>query len=348
MEFSLLASANFEYVIQKYKIQMTLDEILERYNERHRYFHTPQHLNRIITDITKLEERDHTISNYHDELVLTTIFHDIVYYPWKSDNELQSAKLFKKVFPADSEMSKNVYKNIVNTKKHIGKTEAQEIFNTLDFGELIDHDAHDVHSFIEYEHQIFKEYQFIDVDTYITNRIQFLKSIKNPNPIIPDLINYIKNRKYNIAIYPGSFNPFHIGHMNVLEKAEKLFDKVIVVKAVNPDKNFDASDTPYQLHLLKEQLPDREVIFVEGNIIEKLFVNNPRNPVMIRGLRNGHDLTYEESYLTICKDFHPALRYSLILCDKEYSHVSSSIIRSIGSSSKVGKKYTPPCYTKIS
>ena len=71
-----------------------------------------------------------------------------------------------------------------------------------------------------------------------------------------------------------------------------LFDKVIVVKAINPDK--DATEAANQFELLKRQLPDREVIFVEGNIITKLFANNVRNPHLIRGLRNGEDLIYEE------------------------------------------------------
>lgn len=351
-DFTSLAYANFKAVIEEYNINITIDEILERYNERHRYFHTPEHLNRIMRDINILEENHEVSADLHNRLVLVTLFHDIVYYPWKTDNELRSAKLFYRVFPKgiDDELRHDVYSAIKATANHANTSELSEVFNKLDFGELKDPNHDDFHELIEYEHKIFKEYQFLPLEDYITHRVRFLQSIKADNKHISQLINYVKNRHYNIGIYPGSFNPFHVGHMNILEKAEKLFDKVIIVKGVNPDKvksDKQMDELNVQFMSLKEQLPDRETKFVEGNIITKLFVNDPRNPVLIRGLRNGYDLTYEESYLTFCKDYHPELRYTLILCDKQFSHVSSSSIRNIGETSSVGKKYVPQCYTKI-
>jgi len=347
MDFTPLAYANFKSVLEKYNVRISIEEILTRYNERHRFFHTPEHLNRIMKDISKGEVKQEIDPSMMDELLLTTIFHDIVYIPWKKDNEEKSASIFTNVFPSShSELREAVIKNILATKEHIATSEIQKIFNRLDFGELINHDAVDFQLQIHYEYQLFRENQFIDIDTYIKNRIAFLQSIDNPTSLVLRLIEYVKNRHYNIGIYPGSFNPFHKGHMNILEKAEKLFDKVIIVKAVNPEKNVSVSELKEQMRDLKKQIPDRETLFIEGNIIEQMFVNDKRNPILIRGLRNGYDLMHEENYLTICKDFHPTLRYSLILCDKEFSHISSTVIRSIGATSKVGKKYTVPCYMK--
>lgn len=349
-EFSARAVANFLHVKDAYKLDITIDELYKRYNERHRYFHTPEHINRIIDDFCEMENNDSSLNAIHDEIILTTMFHDIIYLPWMTNNEEESVKVFKKAFPNNSEhkdLRNNVIANILATKKHTTKTNAQTVFNKLDFGKLVNLNAGpaDLPGLLRYEDQIFKEFQFLSIDDYVTNRVKFLKSIQGANPVIQYLIEYVKNRNYNIGIYPGSFNPFHVGHQNVLDKAEKLFDKVIIVKAINPDKKVDKDEMTDQFYKLKSQLPDKEVLFVDGNIIEKLFINNQRNPVLIRGLRNGYDLAYEETYLTYCKDYHPDLRYSLILCDKEFSHVSSSSVRSIGEYSKVGKKYIPQCYT---
>ena len=47
-----------------------------------------------------------------------------------------------------------------------------------------------------------------------------------------------------IGIYPGSFNPFHKGHLNILEKAEKIFDKVILARGINPEKKNEIMPLP--------------------------------------------------------------------------------------------------------
>jgi pantetheine-phosphate adenylyltransferase len=328
---------------------MTIEEISKRYNERHRYFHTPMHLNKIISCIYLLENENPKMKMYHDVLVLTTLFHDIVYYPWLHDNENKSVKLFKQAFTESKyfNIRDTVSAIIMQTKNHDGISECTHIFNDFDLGILIDSNCTDFQLFIDYEQQIFKEYQFLNIDMYISKRIKFLKTIESQNPYISKLIDYIKNKKYNIAIYPGSFNPWHIGHQNILEQAEKLYDKVIIVKAINENKNVNIINIAEQFEVLQQQLPDRETKFIEGNIIKTLFVNNIRNPILIRGIRNSEDLIHEKSYLRFCKDFYEELRYSLIFCDDQFSHISSSALKSLDDYSSIQKKYIPQCYTKI-
>lgn len=352
-KFNARTWANFVNAFDKYQIKITVPDLENIYNERHRYFHTPQHLNEIINFIAA--DQEHTDTNadankLHDELVLTAAFHDVVYLPWRNDNEEASAEFFiNNVYRHDLSAEKlkvinSVYDNIIATKNHTANTLAQSFFNKYDFGNLNNPNFHDVSYFFEKEKLLFKEYQFSPLDKYIEGRVKFLSGdFKNPH--VHEIINYVKNRDYNIAIYPGSFNPFHIGHYKILEKAEQMFDKVIVLMAVNPAKQTHV-DT-LCLQKLKNQLPDREVTSFVGNIIEEFFVGNKLNPVLIRGLRNANDLLYEENYLAWCKEFHPSLRYSLILCDKEYSHVSSSDLRAI-KSDEILKKYVPECYTKNS
>jgi pantetheine-phosphate adenylyltransferase len=333
MCLSELSKLEFTKVIDKYDIGITIDEISNRYSERHRYFHTLDHLESIMKNLISYSH-----SQYYDELVLITIFHDIIYIPWADSgySEIESANLFLNLSQScDNELRMNVYNAILDTYNRRGDREIEQIFNRLDFGFLLN--SCNFQDFIDYEHKIFSEYKFLDIDTYILNRVNFLDKNRDKNILFGDLIHYVKNRKYNIAIYPGSFNPFHVGHENILIRGEKLFDKVIIVKAVNPDKS--ASGLLEQFSKLKAQLPDREVLFVEGNIIEKLFVNNPRNPIMLRGLRGSSDLNYEESYLSLCKEYHPELRYSLLLCDAEYRGISSTLIREGSSDEYILNEY---------
>jgi len=88
---------------------------------------------------------------------------------------------------------------------------------------------------LEYEKQIFKEYQFVDYKIYKPKRLEVLQQL-NKNGRLNLLIEHVKQSKPLIGVFCGSFNPFHKGHYNVLQKAEKIFDKVIIAFGKNPDK----------------------------------------------------------------------------------------------------------------
>ena len=137
-----------------------------------------------------------------------------------------------------------------------------------------------------------------------------------------------------IAIYAGSFNPFHIGHLNILYKAERIFgkDNVVVAIGVNPNKDKRSKD---EVRKSCEELEDkitRPVIYYYGEflheVIEK-YENDGYNVVLIRGLRNGADLDYEVNQMRYVDDFKKNVNTIYITCDKEYEHISSSAIRSL-------------------
>ena len=133
-----------------------------------------------------------------------------------------------------------------------------------------------------------------------------------------------------IAIYPGSFNPMHIGHINILEKAERIFGRgsVILACGINPDKQTIFDDE--YLHLLEQRI-NRKIITYSKFLHELIedYEEDGYNVVIIRGLRNGIDLDYEKTQYRYVDDFKKDVNVVYLTCDKEYEHISSSAIKKI-------------------
>ena len=243
-----------------------------------------------------------------DDLFLAIVFHDIIYNPKADNNEELSAELFCKYI--DNEEIKQA---ILDTKKHEPKSELSKQLCDLDLSVLWSN----YETFIDYESKIFKEYQFVDYNTYKEKRLEILSDFG----INPECINYVKYRKPKIAVYAGSFNPFHKGHYNILKKAEQIFDKVIIARGVNPDKNNKIVDFPTKIQ-------NRQIEIYDGLLTD--FIDGLGYDVtLIRGLRNATDLQYELTQYRFLQDLNPNIKIVSLFCDKEFEHISSSAIRSL-------------------
>lgn len=134
-----------------------------------------------------------------------------------------------------------------------------------------------------------------------------------------------------IAIYPGSFNPMHIGHINILEKAERIFGRgnVLIAVGVNPDK-LSTPKSDEDLHLLEQRI-NRKIITYNKFLHELIedYEKEGYKVVIIRGLRNGVDLDYEVNQYRFVDDFKKDVNVIYLTCDREYEHISSSAIRKI-------------------
>lgn len=320
-------------ILDKYNIHLDYYGIVQKYSEPHRFFHTMEHITRLINEILKLDLSD----KERDILILTAIFHDIIYNPQRHDNEDESALLLKDKtsFPWNEDIE-HVYRIILTTKTH-EKTgdRLTDIFLDLDMSTLTDTTFVEM---LQYERKVFKEYQFVDYKTYKEERVKFLlKTLDQPygkknEQNIKLLADWVKNSTINCGVYAGSFNKFHLGHLNILKKSQKVFDKVILAIGVNPDK---ASDPNYINTLknnvvsLKEKL-NIEVCFYDGlltDFIQKKQDDDGINITLIRGLRDGFDLSYENRQIQFMKDIYPELSVIYIQSDRELDHISSSSIR---------------------
>lgn len=133
-----------------------------------------------------------------------------------------------------------------------------------------------------------------------------------------------------IALYCGSFNPMHVGHLNILHKTRNIFgiENVVLAVGINPAKaKTDIEELNKRLDVLKKVNP--KVDYYTGlltDFVEK-YENQGYNVVLIRGLRNGFDLNAENNQLAYIKGFKPDIQVVYIPCDKEFEHISSSDLR---------------------
>lgn len=173
---------------------------------------------------------------------------------------------------------------------------------------------------LQIEKFFFNTYQHIDYTVYKQARIQHLQSI-NTQHILDPLIEYLHTYIPKIAVFPGSFNPFHKGHYNILLKAEKIFDKVIIAYGHNPEKDTRIFPIPYTIQ-------NRQIAHYT-TLLTDFISQLPYDVTVIRGLRNSTDFHYEQNQYRYMQELYPKIKIVNIFCDKMYEHISSSGIRTL-------------------
>lgn len=144
--------------------------------------------------------------------------------------------------------------------------------------------------------------------------------------------------KKKIAIYPGSFNAFHEGHGDVILKALKVFDHIIVAVGHNPEKVFDEENFKWLPGDIGEWLNASDcdktscVVFTTllVDFIEKLKSEGTEVSAVIRGLRNGSDLEFEKTQQYWNEDLGIKIPTIYFVTDRTMSHISSSAIKAVG------------------
>jgi pantetheine-phosphate adenylyltransferase len=132
-----------------------------------------------------------------------------------------------------------------------------------------------------------------------------------------------------LAVYPGSFDPIHRGHIDVAERAGQLFDRLIVAVYATPQKNllFDAQERTELARRSLAHLDNVTVAQYEGMTVDFLRSHNAQ--VIVRGLRMAYDFDLEyQMALTNCA-FAPDLETVCLFTKLEYSYLSSSQVKAI-------------------
>lgn len=132
-----------------------------------------------------------------------------------------------------------------------------------------------------------------------------------------------------VAVYTGTFDPVHLGHLEVIARCSRLYDRLIVGVGINPDKStlFDIDERVELLRAVTGELGNVDVIKFEGLAVR--FVRESGARIMVRGLRTLSDMEYEFTMSLMNLNLDPELETVFLMAKEEFSHVSSSLLRQI-------------------
>jgi pantetheine-phosphate adenylyltransferase len=131
------------------------------------------------------------------------------------------------------------------------------------------------------------------------------------------------------AVYTGSFDPITLGHLNVIERASRLVDKLIVGVGINIEKTalFTSEERAELVKLTTRHLTNVEVRQFSGLAVH--FVRDCEARVMLRGVRSLTDIEAEFTMTLANRKLDPSVETVFLMADDQFSHVSSSLLKQI-------------------
>lgn len=132
-----------------------------------------------------------------------------------------------------------------------------------------------------------------------------------------------------VAIYPGSFDPIHNGHLDVIERAAKLWDRIIVASARNESKTglFSTDERVALIQTATSHLDSVEVTSFEGLLVD--FVEQEKADVVVRGLRAVSDFEYEFQMALMNRSLDQDLETVFLMPSQENIYLSSRIVKEV-------------------
>jgi pantetheine-phosphate adenylyltransferase len=133
----------------------------------------------------------------------------------------------------------------------------------------------------------------------------------------------------NKALFPGSFDPFTIGHESIVRRALPLFDRIVIAIGYNTNKKgfFPLDDRVKWIKSVFEGEDKIEVQVFESLTVE--FCSSIGANYILRGLRTAADFEYERAIAQMNRAMHPEIESVFLLTKPEHSHVASMIVRDV-------------------
>lgn len=133
----------------------------------------------------------------------------------------------------------------------------------------------------------------------------------------------------NIAIYPGSFDPITRGHLDIITRGSKIYDKLIVAVLVNVDKKslFSIEERVELIKRVTKNLENVEVLSFDGLLVDFARLNNSK--VILKGLRTMSDFEYEFQMALMNSKLDSEIETVFMMTSSAYSYVSSSAVKQV-------------------
>ncbi|KGK81186.1 MAG: pantetheine-phosphate adenylyltransferase [Pseudomonas sp.] len=146
----------------------------------------------------------------------------------------------------------------------------------------------------------------------------------------------------NRVLYPGTFDPITMGHADLVERASRLFDQVIIAVAANPKKNplFPLEQRVELAREVTKHLPNVEVMGFSTLLAH--FVREQNANVLLRGLRAVSDFEYEFQLANMNRQLAPEVESLFLTPSEKYSYISSTLVREIASLEGDVSKFVHP------
>jgi pantetheine-phosphate adenylyltransferase len=144
-----------------------------------------------------------------------------------------------------------------------------------------------------------------------------------------------------IAVFPGSFSPFTLGHQYVINRAMALFDKIIIAVGSNSSKEYyftEEQRIQWMEDIFKDE-PKVEIRKYDGLTVD--FCKNIGANFILRGLRNSKDFNYEKEIAQVNQTLNEEIETIFIITSSEYSHISSTLVREVARNGGDISKFVP-------
>jgi pantetheine-phosphate adenylyltransferase len=147
---------------------------------------------------------------------------------------------------------------------------------------------------------------------------------------------------HRVAVYTGTFDPIHRGHLDIIGRGSLIFDRLVVGVGINPDKEpfFSMEERVGLVKQVIAQFPNVEVKAFHG--LSVAFVRQIGARVMLRGLRTTSDMETEFTMSLMNLNLDAEIETVFLMAKEAYSHVSSTLLRQIATFGGSLEKFLPP------
>ncbi|MDR1482979.1 MAG: pantetheine-phosphate adenylyltransferase [Synergistaceae bacterium] len=144
------------------------------------------------------------------------------------------------------------------------------------------------------------------------------------------------------AVYPGSFDPFTNGHLDITQRGARIFDELIVAVLINSEKNamFSVDERKIMAREAAVHLPNVKVMSFEGLLVD--FMRQERSRVILRGLRALSDFEYEFQLAQMNRQLAPETETFFMVTDAKYSYLSSRSVKEVFQFGGAIQEFVPP------